>query len=420
MKKILNFLIFIIIFTAPITKYYLKFGFRLNYCELFAIIFIFLSSIYFYNKKVELPINLKKYILLQWFYLVPILLSLSSFIFILKSTKEIEFYLKGFVWVFVFLLFLTFFLLYLKNLSISKKKFFLKCILYSTLTSVCYGMIQILLFLNFQVDLDQIISNSIPFFENDLSVSDSALGFFFRLDGLTNDPSVQASFIIFPLFFVIYLLFELKEKFHLHFYILIIGLLLTMSGSSLTGVIFGFITLIILTKFKFVNFLKSIFLLIPFIILLFYFNEQIVFYLNNKLQTGGTTKIHADIAKNAFLIGLKAPIFGIGHNNIAYMFETFFQLTNYNSHNSWLNYFVELGIFGLFYRILLTLFILRVTYKSKSKFKYYFISAFIAINIASLGYDILMLFNNQLVITFMFITYFVNYDEQFIVKKANV
>ncbi len=420
MKKILDFFIFLIIFTAPITKYYLKFGFRLNYCELFAIIFIFLSFINFFNKKAVLPFYLKKYILLQWFYLIPILLSLSSFIFILKSSKEIEFYIKGFIWVFVFLLFLTFFLIYFNNLSIRKKKFFLSCILYSTLISVCYGMIQILLFLNFQVDLDQIISNSIPFYENDLSVNDSALGFFFRLDGFTNDPSVQASFIIFPLFFVIYLLFERKEKFHIHFYILIIGLLLTMSGSALTGIIFGFISLICLTKFKLVNFNKTILLITPFIFLLIYFNEEITFFLNNKLQDGGTTKIHADIAKSAFLIGLKAPIFGIGHNNIAYMFETFFQLKNYNSHNSWLNYFVELGFIGLFYRMFLTVFILYVSYKSKSKFRIYFISAFIAINIASLGYDILLLFNNQLVISLMFVTYFVRCDEQHKIIKENV
>jgi O-antigen ligase len=427
LKKIVFYLLALIIISSPINKFFLSIGVRIQYYELIGILFIF-SILIFKKIKADNIIfsDIHFYLILQWLYGIILFFSLSSFIYLDKSINEFYFFLKGFSLFLTLQLIITALFLFLKSSSIIIKKRVLDIFVIAILSSGIYGILQIFLFIFYSIDIDNIISNLIPFSGFELDITGSALGSFFRLSGFTGDPSVQASFSILPIILLTYFIFvEKKHSYLISYILIIISFILTMSGSGIVGLSISFF-IIIISKFKSFSFsiiFKGLLFFSP-IILLIYFNyEDVQFFFNHKFQEDGTTKVHAEIAKKAFNLGLDYPLFGVGFNNFSFVYEKYYGDPSYNAHNSWLNYFVETGIFGFLFKIIIFLFIIFLILKKRSNFRIYFFAGFIGLNVASLGYETLNYFYNQSFIFVLLYYYSSNYFNQLpkkITKDNNV
>lgn len=184
-----------------------------------------------------------------------------------------------------------------------------------------------------------------------------------------------------------------------------------MSGSGLIGISFSILIILVssINKIKLSGIVRLILISLPILILAYIFNDEVIFFINHKFEAEGTTKVHADIAKKAFEIGISYPIFGVGFNNFSYVYEKLYGEANYNAHNSWLNYFIETGFFGLFYKFFNSIFYVYLILKKKSNFKYYFLASFIGLNVSSFGYETLNLFFNQTLLFVMLYYYLTDF-----------
>jgi hypothetical protein len=418
LKKIVFFLLILTIIFSPVNKFFISVGIRIQYSEFFSILFI--VGTLFQKKLVEVNrIRLKairSYIYLQWIYLFPIFVSLISFVYVEKTITEFIFFLKGVSIILFFLLFLTSLLSFLEKVNFNQKKIILELFIFAVALSGIYGLLQIGFFIYFGIDFDKILSNAIPLTGNEIDISSSALGSFFRLNGFTSDPSVQASISILSLTLLMYFIFVHKIYSYIFvFTIITLCFILTMSGSGLIGMSVSFAIILIsrFNKFSISGAFILILMAMPILILLYIYNEEVLFFLNHKFEKGGTTKVHAEIAQRAFNLGLDYPIFGVGFNNFSYVYQSYYGDPNYNAHNSWLNYFVELGIFGLIYKLTNSFVIIFYILRKKSSFKFYFLAGFIGLNVSSFGYETLNLFYNQALIFILLYCYSTGFFESF-------
>lgn len=413
MKKIAYLLLVLVILFSPINKFFISVGIRIQYSEFLSILFI--MAVLLQGKPIFNKIKLDSihaYIYLQWIYILPIFVSLISFLYIDKSINELFFFIKGFAIVFFFLLFISCLLPFLQAITEEKKKEILDFFIYAIFLSGIYGILQIVFFISFSLDFDKILSNTIPLTGSEIDITASALGSFFRLNGFTSDPSVQASISILVITLLSYYIFvEKKYKYIFLFIIILLCFILTMSGSGLIGLSASF-AIIIFSRINKIS-LSQIFIIasicMPIIILAYIFREEALFFLNHKFQEGGTTKVHAEIAQRAFNVGMHYPIFGVGYNNFSFIYEIYYGDPNYNAHNSWLNYFVETGFLGFFYKIMNAALIIFLILRKKSNFKFYFLAGFIGLNVSSFGYETLNLFFNQTLIFVLLYFYLTNY-----------
>ena len=404
MNYVIYFLLASTILLAPVNKFFVYIGFRIHYHEILATLMIpiLLYSVKNYHVNNS---SLRTYIYFQWLYLVPVLLSLLSFIYIDKTELEYYYFLKAFSILLVTNTFLTLVVIHFtqtnSTVPLALAKFFTLAVFISSV----YGLVTILVYMRSGVDLDHLISRALPLAGSEVDLTVSAMGSFFRLSGFTSDPSVQASFSIMVLTLLSHIIFNEGRLWHFgYFAVIFLSAILTMSGSGLVGLLASFIVIapISVRKLGMRNLLRSVIvvalLLSPIFLLLTYFGEETLFFLRHKFAPGGTTEVHADIAHRALSIGLDYPLFGVGYNNFAYLYDRYYGMDNYNAHNSWLNYFVELGAVGLGFRMLYTAAIMLLAYRSRSSFKWHFIGGFAGMNIASVGYETLNLFFNQLMI----------------------
>lgn len=425
MKKIAFFLLILTFVFSPMNKFFISIGIRIQYSEFFSILFILAT--FFQKKLVKVnSIRLKAirtYIYLQWIYLIPIFVSLISFVYVEKTINEFIFFLKGLSIILFFLLFITRLLNFLEKVNVNQKKIILELFIFAVALSGIYGLLQIGFFIYFGIDFDKILSNVIPLTGNEIDISGSALGSFFRLNGFTSDPSVQASISILALTLLMYFIFVQKMYSYIYLFIIIIlCFILTMSGSGLIGlsVTIAIILISRFNKFSISGASALIFMATPILILSYIYSEEVLFFLNHKFQEGGTTKVHAEIAQRAFNLGLDYPIFGVGFNNFSFIYQSYYGDPNYNAHNSWLNYFVELGVFGLMYKLINSILILFYILRKKSNFKFYFLAGFIGLNVSSFGYETLNLFYNQALIFILLYCYLTGFFDSFLSSNRKI
>lgn len=377
-------------------------------------IFILLVSVYLYlsKKKIQLNANVFTLVQLNWLYILPVIFSLYSFVFFPKTFNELGYFAKGFLILISFTLFLHCVALLITELNEYQRNIIINSFIYSIALSSLYGIIQIVLIVFYKIDIDQILSGILPFTDSEINFADSALGSFYRLNGFSFDPSVQGSFSIFVLILLIYKIFkEEKYVYIIPFNIIFLSFIMTMSGSAAAGLILALAILFIFnfTKIQSKNIVFGFLLLIPILAFYFSFEEEILFFAEHKFQSDGTTSTHAAIALNALSLGLDYPLTGIGFNNFSYAYQQFFFESNYNAHNSWLNFFVETGLVGFLFKLFYTILIIFLIHIKKSSFSIYFISGFIGLNFASLGYEVLNLFFSQLMIFILFILVMENF-----------
>ncbi len=410
MKKFLYVLIVLIVLSAAL-KWFLYFSFRVNYYEVLMILFIFFFFLSNYNVwSFKLKQELKTYIqfLWGWFFLA----GLSGFGVIIypQGVGAYSFYLKGLLQLFVHTCFFTFFVFYLSSISSNKRNRLVSWLLAGIVISSIYGFAQLIIIKQYGIDIDERIARYLGMSLADgeyLNLTRYAYGYLYRLNGITGDPSVHAAYTIMAL--PLLLLCYIRKRnigFLIGLLIVFISLVLSMSGSGLVGSVFSVSTLLVLgilrKRHLKIRYMALVLGLVVILLLLYSsFEEHIAYFANVRFDPQGTIATHLDIAIKSLHIGLKYPL-GVGYNNFSIAYEDQYGISGYNPHNTWLGYFVQMGLIGLLYQIMFTLFIIRQCFKKKTLLSQAFISSVIGICIASLGYQVLDMFYVRLFITLFF------------------
>lgn len=404
----ITYILVILIVLSSALKWCLYFPFRIQYYEILMILFVCFFFLSNHNaKSFILKKELKTYILFLWGWFFLAVLSGGSIIINPQGADAYSFYLKGLVQLFSHTCFFTFFIFYLGSIDSEKRQKLLYWFLAGVVISSMYGFIQIIL-INRGIDIDENISRHIG-----MKLADSeyinfkvyAYGYLYRLNGTASDPNVHAAYTItgLPLFLLIYITNRNIKSLFL-FLIVFVSLVMSMSISGLAGFAFSILALLVL-RLRHIKVSQLMLVLFLFIILVFLYSsyeESIIYYLRVKFDTQGTIRSHIDIAINSLKIGLKYP-FGVGLNNFSIAYENQYSISNYNPHNSWIAYLVQLGFIGLLYQIIFKLFIIsRFFNKKKTLVSYAFTASFIGICIAGIGYQVLDMFFAQLYITIGF------------------
>jgi hypothetical protein len=118
MKKVINISILLIAFTSAL-KWFIAIPFRIQYYDIFIILFILFFSFYFImnQPKIILKKELKIFILFLLGWLILAILSGSSIIFYGKKSDAYSFYAKGLIQLAVYTIFFILFMVYLSDIS---------------------------------------------------------------------------------------------------------------------------------------------------------------------------------------------------------------------------------------------------------------------------------------------------------------
>lgn len=385
-----------------VSKWFIELGFRVNFFDVLIIAFIVIAGIsyginYPYNKKNQL------FIVYIWGYF---LIATLSGIFIALAPLGLDaynFYFKGIFQLFIYSIFLTQILLILPTVP---DKIFQRIIDYYLLgvfLSIAYSFLQILLKIKYRIDIDDLISNSLPFV-NKVEVSRYDYGNFFRINGLAADPNIHASYCLSALPLIIVRYFNNhKKRYAFGIGLILFSIVLSMSLSAMIGVA---VVLILTSIFYAKRIKQSLFLILPILAIGFWFYHlfkvDIDLFLAAKLSSKGTTSYHLLIAINSIKVFLNHP-FGVGYNNFSIAYGATYGEMGWNPHNSWLTYLVELGLIGLFFKIILFILLFRISIIKKSQTGKVFAITLAGLSFAALGYESLNLFYSQYWIAILFI-----------------
>ena len=126
-----------------------------------------------------------------------------------------------------------------------------------------------------------------------------------------------------------------------------------------------------------------------FTLLLFFlvFEEEVLLFASVKLSPTGTIRDHFQLALNSIRIFVDHP-FGLGYNNFSFAYEFFFKEKNYNTHNSWITYLTEIGLVGLVYQLMFSIYLLASCIRLKTPLSMVFIVSYLAMCFAALGYEV--------------------------------
>lgn len=407
MRRILYVLVILIVLSATL-KWFLYFSFKVNFYEVLMILFIAFFSLRNYNIwSFKLKQELKAYILFLWGWFF--LAGLSGFGVIVypQGADAYSFYLKGLLQLFVHTCFFTFFIFYLSSINSDKRNRLVSWFLAAVVISSIYGFAQLFLIKRYGIDIDKNIARFIGMrLANGeyLNFSRYAYGYLYRINGITSDPSVHAVYTIMalPLFLLRYIT-KSRVKYLILILILLVSLVLTMSGSASVGFLFSLLALLVLRlrNIKISQLTLLLFLSIILISLYSSYEENFQYYARIRFDPHGTIATHMDIAINSLEIGIKYPL-GVGYNNFSIAYENQYSISGYNPHNSWLGYFVQTGFIGVSYQIIFGFFIISKCFRKKTLLSQAFISSFIGIGIASLGYEVFEMFYVRLFIALFF------------------
>jgi hypothetical protein len=113
---------------------------------------------------------------------------------------------------------------------------------------------------------------------------------------------------------------------------------------------------------------------------------------------------HLQIAYNALQIVKDYPL-GIGFNDFSIAYEMVYGQKGYGTHNAWLTYLVEIGPLGLAFQLFISFFIIRYCFRHRTPLSIAFVSSYIGVCFASLGYELKSTFSFQFytVVLFSFV-----------------
>jgi len=385
-----------------VSKWFVELGFRINFFEIFILIFIslcfiFCSSTISWDKKVRL------YLLYIWGFFAIAASSIVCILFIGSDQTAYNFYFKGIFQLFIYSIFLTFLVLVLTTTTEEVFNKIVDFYLFGVFLSIGYSFLQIILKIRYRIDIDAVVSDFIPFV-NKVNVSRYEYGNFFRINGLAADPNIHASYCLSALPFMIVKYFNKGgKKYILGIGLILLSIILSMSISALIGVfvVFLFVIYFYLPRLK-----RVIFIVIPIllVLLIFYFlyKTDIDHFAAVKFSSKGTTSYHLSIAINSVKIFFKYPL-GAGNNNFSIAYFKMFGIKGWNPHNSWLTYLVEEGVIGFIFKSFLFILFFWMGIKQKNESGRIFAITIAGLSFSALGYESLNLFYSQYWIAILYI-----------------
>lgn len=386
-----------------ISKWYIKTGFRINFFEIFILLFIALyfnycSAILILDRKIRL------YLFYTWGFFIIAASSIFCMMFIGADQTAYLFFLKGIFQLFIYSIFLTLIVLVLINVTDEVFNRIVYFYLFGIFLSIGYSFLQIILKIRYKVDIDSVISEIIPFV-NKVNVARYEYGNFFRINGLAADPNIHASYCLSALPFMIVKYFNKGGiKYILGIALILLSIILSMSISALIGVfvVFLFVIYFYLPRLK-----KVLLVVIPILLVLsvFYFSykKEIDHFAEVKFSSGGTSSYHLSIAINSVKIFFKYPL-GVGNNNFSIAYFEMYGIKGWNPHNSWLTYLVEEGIIGFVFKSFLFILFFLLGIKLKNESGRIFAITIAGLSFSALGYESLNLFYSQYWIAILYIT----------------
>lgn len=406
MKKILFCLAALICLLVAAQNWNFLVGVRVFFYDILLCLFIFFALILFLNtrQKLEIPKKIREFLLLQWIWVL--LAALSGFFvvfFPIENTAALQF-LKGIILLVIHTLFASLFAIFLVTLSQKNRDLLVRFFIWGVVLSSLFGLAQLVSIKWFGIDIDTYIwpvlsfNKAIP-----ASLGKWQFQAIYRTSGLTQDPNVQASYILTAL--PLLLLFGLSKNGKLYLIAAIIAIFaffLTMSRSGFLGLFFSLIVIFVFfIHAKKINLKKLlIFLAILAIASAIFFgtiNEIVI----ARLGQDTSVLLHLSLIKDSVEIASKRP-FGYGFNNFALAYDYFFSIPGNNAHSSWATYLVETGIIGFLFQLIFFFFVCHACLNRKTLFSKAFLAAFIGVSVAAIFYETLNLFYFQFFVTLFF------------------
>lgn len=398
---------------VPAFKWFIVVSVRINVFDIFASIFVFLFAIHMVTNKAKwfLPREIRIYLLFLWGWFVIAGLSGLSVIVLQLDSESPLYFIKGIFQLFFYSIFFSMLALYLSKAPFRKQRQIAMIYLCGALASCAYSYLQLFLITRFSIDIDELIANlfhmSTESMES-LSFSRYAYGFSFRANGIAGDPSTHAVYVL-PLL-VLLIILTLRKPNLRHFALLIftaVSFFWAMSGSGSCGLTLSTLLLFLLNisehrKAKLKVALVFVFIIFTFTSVYAYYKEVIDYFLEIRLSTEGSVRTHYEILMQSLELGLEHPLIGVGYNNFSIAYAKQYADYGYNPHNSWVTYFINLGISGLIYQLLFHVYIFTSIFKRRSFFSKYLFCAYAGACFAALGYETLNLFFTKVFLTIFY------------------
>jgi hypothetical protein len=402
----------IIVIASPL-KWYLSGSIRFHYYEILIIVFVVIFSIHKYNlkkKHIKLPLELNRFIYFNIGWVAIAAISGFPVLLYSLSPNAVPFFFKGFIQQLTYSIYFIVLVNFLYGLSHHRMRKILNTFFMIVVVSSIYSFLQIYLIKYHSIDIDENVAKYLGMKLRSgeyLNFKGLAYGYLFRVNGLTSDPSSQGALIITAIPYFLYCWLTKRELIKLLlFFILLISLVLTMSGSASVGLFSALIFLFLIPKNKHFNLrVSDIIAFVSFVVIVYLmyslFENDINYYAQIRYDPNGSVGEHIQIAYNSLKIASKYP-FGVGFNNFSIVYEVEYGISGYNPHNVWLSWLVSTGVIGLVYQLMFKLYLIISVLKHKTTISIAFVASVVGVSVAGLGYEVLDSFMINLFFTIFY------------------
>ena len=370
-------------------------------------VFVFGILLYYFlsRKTLSLRKELKYFIVFQWLYLLITVVSGINIIASSAGQESFSQYYKGILSGGFRTLFFTLFVLYLSNVKSSTRNTVLRFYIAGVICSCMYGISQLLLYKNYGINIDSYIWDQISY-NVEMSFETAPSWAVMGIPRGVGFAGVNAAATYVVTILPMLLLsssFGRKSKDIILVIIAIMGLLVTMSRTGLVSFSVAVLFLIILKRRRLFSFVKTAFIIsVPLGYLGYVWREYISAIINVRMNVVDLSRLA--IYKGGIHLFYQNPILGVGINN--YSVERFLLPSSFyhqaNLHSSWLSILVELGIVGLFFKIIFFVYIIYVASKRKSVLSRAFICTIIGLSAGALVNQVFDMFYFNLYLTLVF------------------
>lgn len=407
MKKTLFIVANLIAFSCAMRSWQFNFPPRIFIFDLLSMVFVFGILLYYFLvwKTILLRKELKCFIVFQWLYLLIKVVSGLNIIASSAGQESFSQYFKGILLGGFQALFFTLFVLFLSNVRSSTRNTVLRFYIAGVICSCMYGISQLLLYKNYGINIDSYIWNQISY-NAKMSFETAPSWAVMGLPRGIGFPGVNAAatyvVTILPMLLLSVSL-RRRSKDVILLIIGVIGLLVTMSRTGLLSFTVAALFLVILERRRLFSFVKVAFMIsVPLGYLGYVWREYISAIINIRMHVVDLSRVA--IFKGGIHLFYQNPILGVGANN--YSVARFLLPSSFhhlaNLHSSWLSILVELGIVGLFFKIIFFVYIIYVASQRKGVLSRAFICTIIGLSAGAFFNQVFDLFYFNFYVTLVF------------------
>jgi len=383
MKRVLNFLLFLLFLTILMPLWQINVGITIFGYQIVGLIFLVLYVFNIMYKRVIPNINKRLYIFIWLITLLLIAKMLSIFGALSAASQSYEYmtqYGKGMLFeIFSYALLISS-ILHLNSIDYESRNRIMNSFLIIVLFACFYHFIQLTYLALFRVDLNQIIWPLISY-NADMEVSTALTAgvigneqiTWYRVGGFLGNPNAFASVLIIALSFMWASYIKYKSKLYLiGLFIISLSLLMTLSRSGLLGfsILFVIMSVIYIKRQVFNVFKLALLLASIILIILLLFSDEVYSFISLRFFEVGLGP-RADLFLAAVQSISESPILGYGYNNSPLVLDNYdvVSIAGRDFHNYFLIKLVELGLFGFIVHIIfLTYMVLQLNHKDLFNF----------------------------------------------------